>query len=156
MSTTRKIRPKVRAQPVAPRTKLIVRRKNAAKAPEPARGAAGVRLYKSARRRFMPLRGTPEGSVDICRDVETDVSDTMACGIVVHNKRLPWTIRYDEYYLLIDGKLAIRVGRKAYRLGIGDAIWLPASTALVYEPSPRATVIYAVYPIDWRKRAGME
>ncbi|MBM3542325.1 MAG: hypothetical protein FJX51_09770, partial [Alphaproteobacteria bacterium] len=80
------------------------------------RGAAGVRLYKSARRRFVPLKGAPAGTVDICRDADTDVSDTMACGLVVHKERLPWTIRYDEYYLLIDGALTIRVGRKAYRM----------------------------------------
>lgn len=132
----------------------MARKKAAAKAGVP-RGAAGVRLYKSARRRFVPLKGAPAGTVDICRDADEDVSETMACGIVVHKERLPWTIRYDEYYLLIDGALTIRVGCKAYRLAPGDAIWLPADTALVYEPRPRATVVYAVYPIDWRRRAGM-
>ena len=36
----------------------------------------------------------------------------------------------------------------------GDVIWLPENTPLKYE-GDKATVFYALHPVDWRRRHGM-
>lgn len=114
---------------------------------------ARIRLTKARTRRLKPFKGVAAGVTLLHRDVTPALSDTMVCGVVVHLKRHAWTIRYDEYYYLLEGRLTIHVGRKRYAMRPGDAIWLPENTALIYDPRPTAKVVYAVYPIDWRERA---
>ena len=36
----------------------------------------------------------------------------------------------------------------------GDVIWIPANTPLRYE-GKAGKIFYTVYPVDWKKRAGM-
>ena len=118
---------------------------------------AKLKLTKAKDRRPAPLKGAPADAARTFRDVDTDVSSTMTCGIVVHEKTLPWTVRYDEYYYLVEGRLRVRAGDQVCDMSPGDGLWIPKDTAIVYEPvGGPATAVYAVYPIDWRKHAGME
>lgn len=114
---------------------------------------ARIKLTKARARRPKPFKGITKGFTLLHRDVTPALSDTMVCGVVVHHKRHAWTIRYDEYYYLLEGRLTIHVGRKRYAMRPGDSIWLPENTALIYDPRPTAKVVYGVYPIDWRERA---
>ena len=52
--------------------------------------------------------------------------------------------------------LTIRVGRKAYHIKPGDGLWLPEGTKLVYEAKGKARVMFAVWPVDYKKRHGLE
>ena len=67
------------------------------------------------------------------------------------NCKMPWTVKYDEYFYGISGTLTIRVGRKAYHIKPGDGLWLPANTKLVYEAKGKAVAVYMVYPVNWKQ-----
>ncbi|HXQ42273.1 MAG TPA: hypothetical protein VN821_13465, partial [Candidatus Udaeobacter sp.] len=55
---------------------------------------------------------------------------------------------YDEVLFIKDGRLDLRVGKKLYRAGAGDILWIPAGTALVYEAKKKVTFFYAVHPVS--------
>ena len=65
--------------------------------------------------------------------------------------RIPWTIRYDETILVVEGALTIHTGDEALEAGPGDSIFLPAGTELVYE-AENALLFYAIHPADWASR----
>lgn len=115
-----------------------------------------LKLVKPADRVFKPLEIESPGMV-LCRDAGPEVSTTMVCGLsTFENARIPWTMRYDEYFYCIEGRMRFREGDEVHEIGPHDAIWLPDGVEIVYEADEKATVAFAVYPIDWRKRAGLE
>ena len=61
---------------------------------------------------------------------------------------IPWTVRYDEVVLVLDGHLTIRTADGAIEAGPRDCIWLPKDTALTYI-ADSALVFYAIHPADW-------
>lgn len=67
------------------------------------------------------------------------------------NARFPWTIRYDEVLLVVEGELTVHAGGAALTAGPGDSVFLPAGTALEYE-AERALIFYAIHPADWASR----
>jgi ethanolamine utilization protein EutQ len=110
-----------------------------------------VKFVKRAKRKFVKLAGPP-GSARLGRDVDTDISTTMGGGVCEFtNIKMPWTVKYDEYFYGLSGTLTIRVGRKAYPIKAGDGLWLPAGTKLVYEAKAKATAVYMIYPVNWRQ-----
>lgn len=113
--------------------------------------AGKVKFIKRAKRKYETL---PEvvGHVRAGRDVHTDISKTMGCGVVeMKGIDLPWTVKYDEYFLCLTGSLTIRSGGKKYTMKPGDGIWLPRDTKLVYEAGPKTSLMFAIYPADWRR-----
>jgi ethanolamine utilization protein EutQ (cupin superfamily) len=112
---------------------------------------AACKLIKADSRTYGEIGGTTFDKVEISRDVYTDISKTMGCGIVRHKAPLAWIVRYDEYYYCLEGKLAIEVGKdEVHVLEKGDAVWIPKDTSLVYRPLPEAVVVFALHPVDWR------
>lgn len=61
---------------------------------------------------------------------------------------IPWTIRYDEVLLVIEGALSVETPDGTYDLGPTDTLWLPAGTELTYR-AESALVFYAIHPSDW-------
>lgn len=109
-----------------------------------------VKFVKRAQRKFVRMAGPP-GSARIGRDVDVDISTTMGGGVCEFtNIKMPWTVKYDEYFYGLSGTLTIRVGRKAYHIKPGDGLWLPANTKLIYEAKAKARAIYMIYPVNWR------
>lgn len=64
------------------------------------------------------------------------------------NAEIPWTVKYDEVILVIDGSLIVRGPDGDLVAGPLDCIWLPKDTALTY-CAESALVFYAIYPADW-------
>lgn len=110
-----------------------------------------IKFVKRAKRKFtkMPVG---KGTARLGRDVDVDISNTMGGGVCEFtNIKMPWTVKYDEYFYGLTGTLTIRVGRKAYHIKPGDGLWLPANTKLVYEAKAKATAVYMIYPANWRQ-----
>lgn len=61
---------------------------------------------------------------------------------------IPWTIKYDEVVLVIEGSLTIRTGGGDLVAQAGQSIWLPAGTELTYIADD-ALVFYAIHPANW-------
>lgn len=67
------------------------------------------------------------------------------------NARFPWTIRYDEVLLVVEGELTVHMDGGSVTAGPKDLIFLPAGTALEYE-AESALIFYAIHPADWASR----
>lgn len=61
---------------------------------------------------------------------------------------IPWTLRYDEVLLVIEGSVTVETGGQELVLGPRDCAWLPKGSALVYR-SPDALLFYAIHPSNW-------
>lgn len=115
---------------------------------------SGVKLVKAADRRFEKIDLDP-GAICIGRDVSTDDSSTIGCSVVtLENCHMEWTVLYDEYMYCVDGSFTIKTKEGDFVLEAGDGIWLPNGTWMVYVAEAKATAVVAVYPVDWKDRAG--
>ncbi len=61
---------------------------------------------------------------------------------------IPWTVRYDEVLLVLNGRVTVETSDGALELGPRDCAWLPKGTELVYRAQD-ALVFYAIHPSDW-------
>jgi ethanolamine utilization protein EutQ len=61
---------------------------------------------------------------------------------------IPWTIKYDEVVLVLEGSLTIRTANADLTAGPGETIWLPEGTELTYI-ADSALLFYAIHPADW-------
>ena len=68
-----------------------------------------------------------------------------------HQAAIPWTVRYDEVLLVLDGRVTVETGDAALELGPRDCAWLPKGTELVYR-SADALVFYAIHPSNWAEQ----
>lgn len=64
------------------------------------------------------------------------------------NAEIPWTIKYDEVILVLEGTLTIRTPDGDLTAGPMDCIWLPDGTELIYIADD-ALVFYAIEPANW-------
>ena len=102
--------------------------------------------------------GGPPGAATIARLVTPDISKSMGAGIATFDGcSIEWTVLYDEVIVVLDGRFRLRIGegyKQTIEAGPGDVIWLPEDTPLKYE-GDKATVFYALHPVDWRRRHGV-
>lgn len=61
---------------------------------------------------------------------------------------IPWTIKYDEFILVLEGTFTVRTNDENLVAAQNQAIWLPAGTKLTYQ-SDNALLLYAIHPTDW-------
>lgn len=98
---------------------------------------------------FLPRFEYPEMAevVEICG--EKDGSHLGTGFARFNNAHIPWTIKYDEVLIVIEGMLTVHIEGTAHQLAARDSLWLPAGTQLVYE-SKNALVVYAIHPSNWQ------
>jgi len=108
--------------------------------------------FKRAEMKFEDFGGDGPGKGTISRLVGPDISHTMGTGIATFDGcRIEWTVLYDEMIVVIDGTFRLGTPEGTIEATKGDVIWIPEKTPIVYM-GDRATVCYALYPVDWRKR----
>lgn len=61
---------------------------------------------------------------------------------------IPWTIKYDEVILVLEGELTVRAKEGDLTAGPMSSIWLPAGTELTYV-AKAALVFFAIEPSNW-------
>ncbi len=64
------------------------------------------------------------------------------------NAEIPWTVKYDEVLLVLDGEVTVRTAEGDLTAGPRDCVWLPSGTELTYIAED-ALVFYAVQPTNW-------
>lgn len=90
--------------------------------------------------------GDQASAVQICGP--DDMSELGAGFGRLKNARFPWTIKYDEIIIVLDGELTIHTGGKELVARKHDSIWLPAGTELEYAAKD-ALIAYAIHPANW-------
>lgn len=61
---------------------------------------------------------------------------------------IPWTTKYDEVILVLEGELIVRTADGILKAGPQDCLWLPNGTELTYV-AENALVFFAIEPADW-------
>lgn len=64
------------------------------------------------------------------------------------NAEIPWTVKYDEILLVVEGELTVRTDQGDLKAGPQDCIWLPNGTELTYI-AESALVFYDIQPTNW-------
>ena len=90
--------------------------------------------------------GDQAEAVEICG--AADLSALGSGFARMTNARFPWTIRYDEVLLVVEGEVTVHTADGALTAGPKDTIYLPKGTALEYE-AQSALIFYAIHPANW-------
>ena len=107
-----------------------------------------VRLFKKSAMDFVDYGGPP-GAARIARLIGPETSQTMGAGLACFDGcSIEWTVLYDEVIVVLQGRFRLRVGDRVFEAEPGDVFWIPEYTPLKYE-GDKATVFYALYPVDW-------
>lgn len=64
------------------------------------------------------------------------------------NAEIPWTVKYDEVILVLEGHLTVCTPEGDLSAGPMECIWLPDGTDLTYVAED-ALVFYAIEPANW-------
>ena len=76
-------------------------------------------------------------------------STALGTGLARFTKAsIPWTVRYDEVLLVLEGRVTVRTNDGDLEAGPKDCIWLPKGADLIYI-SDDALVFYAIHPANW-------
>lgn len=80
-------------------------------------------------------------------------SPRMAAGVMeVENTVFPWTLTYDEFDIVLEGRLEIQVNGKTISGGPGDVLYIPKGTSVCFKSPNKARFVYVTYPADWDKQ----
>jgi len=78
-----------------------------------------------------------------------DDGSKLGVGLVrISNASIPWTIKYDEFVLVLEGQFTIKTETDVLTASAMESIWLPAGTKLTYV-GDNALLLYAIHPTDW-------
>ena len=81
-----------------------------------------------------------------------DDGSKLGVGLVrLSNAAIPWTIKYDELILVLEGVLTVKTVVAELSATANQAMWLPAGTQLTYS-SDKALLLYAIHPTDWAQQ----
>ena len=113
---------------------------------------SGPRAIRASELRFQP-RFAYGDQASVAEVSGTGDGTKLGTGIVrLRNADIPWTIKYDEVLLVMEGALKIQTTDGVLEIGPGDCAWLPNGTELRYQ-TDEALVFYAIHPSDWAKDA---
>ncbi len=116
-----------------------------------------ARIFKREGMPFTTAK-TANGNTTIARIINASNSDHIGAGIeVLERVSIDWTVTYDEVLFVHEGEMSIVTGGEQWQCKPGDIVWLPKGTTLSYDASKgRCAYFYALYPVDWAKRQGIE
>ncbi|MDF0600192.1 AraC family ligand binding domain-containing protein [Psychromarinibacter sp. C21-152] len=116
----------------------------------------GAQVFHAADRHLKPAV-TETGTTMIAREIGTPLSRHMGAGIeVLDGVTIDWTVTYDEVLFIHSGRLTVEFDGTRHDCAPGDIVWLPKGTSLRYIAEGRAEYFYALYPVDWAARQGVE
>ncbi|MEM6579151.1 MAG: AraC family ligand binding domain-containing protein [Pseudomonadota bacterium] len=105
-------------------------------------------VMNAARRQFVPRfsHGDMAGIAEVTGETH---GTRLGTGFArFRNAEIPWTVKYDEVMLVLEGRVSVRTADATLEAGPQDCIWLPEGTSLTYV-AEEALVFYAIEPSDW-------
>ena len=92
------------------------------------------------------------------RIVRQPLSNGLGMGIIeCDDMSAEWFLNYDEIFYVLEGNFRCVIDGKVFEALVGDTIFLPKNTQLLYETSGKARLMYIVYPESnggWRNLIG--
>ena len=109
------------------------------------------RLIRSSEQSFIPRFAYGDQAQAAVVSGPDDATELGSGFARMEKAKIPWTIKYDEVILVLEGRLTIRLASGDITAEAHEAVWLPAGTELVYE-TDKALVFYAIHPANWTER----
>lgn len=110
------------------------------------------RLMKASDLSFIP-RFAYGDQAQAARLCGTEDGSELGCGFGrMSRAEIPWTIKYDEILLVLEGSLTVRTADGDLVANKHDTVWLPAGTELTYVTDD-AMIFYAIHPANWAEAA---
>ena len=113
---------------------------------------SGVLMVKTDTVRCEPFGGVPGVAL---KDIVTlQEAPRMGAGIMEldHGAQFEWTLNYDEYDIVLDGTLEIKIDGRAVSGQCGDIIYIPKGSHIFFATPNHARYAYFVYPADWQSQ----
>ena len=79
----------------------------------------------------------------------------LGAGLVrLTGAKIPWTVKYDEIILVLEGSFSVVTDQGVLVAEKMDSIWLPAGTKLEYQ-AEEALLFYAIHPSNWADKVNV-
>ena len=94
-----------------------------------------------------------EGRDDVrLKDVATlEEAPRIGCGIMelLDGADFEWTLTYDEWDVVLEGRLEIRIDGRTVGGDAGDVLYIPRGSHIHFTTPQYAKFAYTVFPADW-------
>ena len=103
--------------------------------------------------RFAPAgAGRNVGLLDLVTAAD---GSPMSAGIMTFGRAdsFPWSLDYDEIDLVLEGVLTIEIAGRKIEGGVGDVLYIPKGSSIVFGTPNRTRVFYVTYPASWAAAA---
>ena len=95
-----------------------------------------------------------EGRTDVkLKDVATlEEAPRMGCGIMElsDGADFEWTLTYDEWDIVLEGRLEIKIDGRVVGGDAGDVIYIPKGSHIHFTTPDYTKYAYTVFPADWQ------
>ena len=80
-------------------------------------------------------------------------SPRLGCGVMeMRESAFPWTLRYDEVDVVLEGRLEVIQDGRAVSAGPGELIYIPKDSSIQFSAPRFARFLYVTYPADWQNQ----
>lgn len=85
---------------------------------------------------------------DLC---SVEEAPRIGCGLMElrDGADFPWTLTYDEWDVVLEGRLEIVIDGRVISGGAGDMIYIPKGSSIHFRTPYYARYAYVVYPANW-------
>ncbi len=120
-------------------------------APERVIDPSGVIGIRGSSVEMEPFQGREDVRL---RDL-TSISEAprIGCGLMElrNGADFPWTLSYDEWDVILEGRLEIKINGNTVGGSAGDCIYIPKGSSIHFTTPWYAKFAYVVYPADWEQ-----
>jgi ethanolamine utilization protein EutQ len=112
-----------------------------------------VRLMRESDVPFTGLDGLP--AMQLARVVTEAASTDLGGGFVRFDpdgEMANWTLKYDEVFYVIEGRLEVLSNGESVVGGPGDVIVIPKGTTVTYRGAAGTKAFFVLHPRDWATR----
>ncbi len=80
----------------------------------------------------------------------------MTAGIMAWGREdsFPWSLDYDEIDLVLEGVLHIQMDGRTVEARVGDVVYIPKGSHIVFGTPHRTRVFYVTHPANWAGSGG--
>lgn len=112
---------------------------------------SGVMSIRASTVKPEPFDTGKPGDKVFLTDVSTlEESPRLGAGIMeMDHSNFDWTLRYDEWDYVIDGRLEIVIDGRRVVGDAGDMIFIPANSSITFNSPAACRFAYFVYPANW-------
>ncbi|AZN37520.1 ethanolamine utilization acetate kinase EutQ [Iodobacter ciconiae] len=112
---------------------------------------SGIKRVTGSSVKMGLLEGAGANQIGIADVITGADRSSMAAGFMQwENSFFPWTLRYDEIDIVLDGELHIRCDGETAIAKAGDVIFIPKNSSIEFGTPSKVSFLYVAYPANWQ------